>query len=115
MGVPGSSSEWAGQTGCQQIAQLVQQPPYCSHQWCTRSLFPECSMVYKARRQTKLHIRYIWPGPLLIWLEKRLRGIPLYTMDMFNGPTTNETCKVEAYVDDVKPAFTSLAEFELIH
>ena len=36
--------------------------------------------------------------PLLIWLEKRLRGIPIYTMDMFNAPTTTETFKVEAYV-----------------
>ena len=52
--------------------------------------------------------------PLLIWLEKRLRGIPIYTMDMFNAPTTTETFKVEAYVDDVKPAITSLAEFELV-
>ena len=52
--------------------------------------------------------------PLLNWLEKRLRGIPIYTMDMFNAPTTSETFKVEAYVDDVKPAITSLAEFELV-
>ena len=52
--------------------------------------------------------------PLLIWLEKRLTGIPIYTMDMFNAPTTTETFKVEAYVDDVKPAITSLAEFELV-
>ena len=52
--------------------------------------------------------------PLLNWLENRLRGIPIYTMDMFNAPTTSETFKVEAYVDDVKPAITSLAEFELV-
>ena len=52
--------------------------------------------------------------PLLNWLEKRLKGIPIYTMDMFNAPTTSETFKVEAYVDDVKPAITSLAEFELV-
>ena len=29
-------------------------------------------------------------------------------------PTTTETFKVEAYVDDVKPAFTSLADFGLV-
>ena len=35
-------------------------------------------------------------------------------MDMFNAPSTTETFKVEAYIDDVKPAITSLAEFELV-
>ena len=63
MGVPGSSSEGAGQTGSQPTAQPVQQPPHCgSHQWSTRSLFPEHSVVYQARRQTKLHILHIWTG-----------------------------------------------------
>ena len=66
-------------------------------------------MVYQARRQTKLHILHIGLDPLLIWFEKRLWGITIYTMDMCNAPTTTETFKVEACVDDVKPAFTSLA------
>ena len=35
-------------------------------------------------------------------------------MDVFNAPITTETCKVGAYVDDVKPGITSLAEFDLV-
>ena len=35
-------------------------------------------------------------------------------MDIFNAPTTTETYKVMAYVDDVKPAITSLDEFSLV-
>ena len=46
--------------------------------------------------------------PLLDWLENRLKGIPIYTMDIFNAPSTTETYKVMAYVDDVKPGITSL-------
>ena len=52
--------------------------------------------------------------PLLDWLEKRLKGIPIYTMDIFNAPTSTETYKVMAYVDDVKPGITSLEEFSLV-
>ena len=52
--------------------------------------------------------------PLLDWLEKRLKGIPIYTMDIFNAPSTTETYKVMAYVDDVKPGITSLEEFSLV-
>ena len=33
---------------------------------------------------------------------------------MFNAPITTETCKAGAYVDDVKPGITSLAEFDLV-
>ena len=51
-------------SGCQQIAQLVQQPPHCcNHQWVARSLFPEHLVVYQARRQTKFHVLHIWTGP----------------------------------------------------
>ena len=72
-------------------------------------LFPDHSVVYQARRQTKLYVLHIYGlDPLLIWLEKILRGIPIYTMDMFNAPPTTETVKVEVYVDDFKPAITSL-------
>lgn len=35
-------------------------------------------------------------------------------MDMFNAPTNTATFKVEAHVDDVKPATAFLAEFELV-
>ena len=52
--------------------------------------------------------------PLLDWLENRLKGIPIYTMDIFNAPSTTETYKVMAYVDDVKPGITSLEEFSLV-
>ena len=51
--------------------------------------------------------------PLLDWLEKRLRGIPIYTMDIFNAPTTTKKYKVMAYVDDVKPGITSVEKFSL--
>ena len=46
--------------------------------------------------------------PLLDWLENRLKAIPIYTMDIFNAPSTTETYKVMVYVDDVKPGITSL-------
>ena len=52
--------------------------------------------------------------PLLDWLERRLRGIPIYTMNIFSAPTTTELYKVLAYVDDVKPGITSLEEFTLV-
>ena len=35
-------------------------------------------------------------------------------MDIFNAPTSTETYKVMAYVDDVKPGITSLEEFSLV-
>ena len=35
-------------------------------------------------------------------------------MDIFNASTTTETYKVMAYVDDVKPAITSLDKFSLV-
>ena len=35
-------------------------------------------------------------------------------MDRFNAALTTKTFKVEAYVDDVKLAITSLTEFKLV-
>ena len=69
--------------------------------------------IWQGDRPSSMFFEY-GLDPLLNWLENRLRGIPIYTMDMFNAPTTSETFKVEAYVDDVKPAITSLAEFKLV-
>ena len=60
--------------------------------------------------------------PHLTWLDSRLKGIPIYSCPI-SGPVlsheqfplyTSETYRVIGYIDDVKPAVTSLAEFSLI-
>ena len=59
--------------------------------------------------------------PHLAWLDKRLRGIPIFQMPA-PGPvlqaetfplTISETYKLIG-IDDVKPAITSMAEFSLV-
>ena len=52
--------------------------------------------------------------PHLDWLNNRLRGIPIYTMNFFSPGTTTEMYKMIAYVDDVKPSITSMEEFSLV-
>ena len=60
--------------------------------------------------------------PHLSWLERRLRGIPIYTMPVAGPvldkeafpPTVTETYKVFGYIDDVKPAITAMSEFSLV-
>ena len=60
--------------------------------------------------------------PHLAWLERRLRGIPIYSMPAA-GPvqdkepfplTITETYRVIGYIDDVKPAITAMNEFSLV-
>ena len=61
--------------------------------------------------------------PLLTYLEKRLQGILIYSLPV-HGPVLHgqggllpplETrYKVEGYLDDCKPAITSMAEFQLV-
>ena len=60
--------------------------------------------------------------PHLAWLEKRLRGIPIYSMPAA-GPVLErepfplvivELYKVVGYIDDVKPAITAMDEFALV-
>ena len=60
--------------------------------------------------------------PLLIYLEKRLTGIPICSLPT-SGPSlidgtipqpTTERYTVFGYADDVKPAVTTMAEFELV-
>ena len=60
--------------------------------------------------------------PHLTWLDNRLRGISIYSMPAA-GPTLHkdpfpisitETYKVVGYIDDVKPAITTMAEFTLV-
>ena len=63
--------------------------------------------------------------PHLTWLDKRLKGIPIYKQPA-QGPllqgqirqlqplVVQETYKVIGYVDDVKPSITSMSEFILI-
>ena len=62
--------------------------------------------------------------PLLIYLEKRLRGIPITSLPVL-GPTmsqeisptmepTKQEFKLIAYADDVKPAITCMEEFLLV-
>ena len=60
--------------------------------------------------------------PHLVWLDKRLRGIPIYRMPA-SGPlpeanqsplTVTEFFRLIGYIDDVKPAITTMAEFSLV-
>ena len=60
--------------------------------------------------------------PHLTWLDSRLRGIDIYRMPVA-GPTLtsesfpitiSETYRVLGYIDDVKPAITSMNEFILV-
>ena len=60
--------------------------------------------------------------PHLDWLFRRLRGIPIYSMPAA-GPVLErepfplshtETYRLIGYIDDVKPAITSMAEFSLV-
>ena len=52
--------------------------------------------------------------PHLDWLEKRLRGIPIYTSKFLSPSTSTDVYKLMAYIDDVKPIVTSMQEFKLI-
>ena len=60
--------------------------------------------------------------PLLSYLDKRLMGIPIYSTPTLGPvlptspplPDTQETFRLIAYVDDVKPAITSMQEFLLV-
>ena len=60
--------------------------------------------------------------PHLLWLFKRLHGIPIYRMPA-QGPalqhetapvTISESYKVIGYIDDVKPAITSMSEITMV-
>ena len=60
--------------------------------------------------------------PHLVWLEMRLRGIPIYRQLSF-GPALPgkeselelaESYKVIGYIDDIKPAITSMFKFTLV-
>ena len=60
--------------------------------------------------------------PHLLWLDNRLKGIDIYSQPVL-GPaiqgeqfpiTLTENFKVVGYIDDVKPAITSLSEFSLV-
>jgi hypothetical protein len=50
----------------------------------------------------------------LNWLERRLKGIPIYTKNLFTASSSTECYKVIAYVYDVKPTITSTEEFSLV-
>ena len=60
--------------------------------------------------------------PLISYLDKRLMGIPIYSTPTLGPvlptspplPDTQETFRLIAYVDDVKPAITSMQEFLLV-
>ena len=52
--------------------------------------------------------------PHLDWLERRLRGITIYQSNFFSPTTSKETYKLMAYVDDIKPAITSMQEFSTV-
>ena len=62
--------------------------------------------------------------PLLVYLEKRLTGIPIVSLPMCGPveegspqpalPPLQQRYKVVAYADDVKPSITSMEEFHLV-
>ena len=60
--------------------------------------------------------------PLLVYLENRLTGIPIVSLPTIGPCLENgvrpepamEKYKVRGYADDVKPAVTNMAEFELV-
>ena len=62
--------------------------------------------------------------PLLVYLEKRLAGIPITSIPVYGPEAENAVCptlphiqqkyKVVAYADDVKPSITSMQEFHLV-
>ena len=60
--------------------------------------------------------------PHLVWLDCRLKGIDIYNIPISGPvlpfskfpPILSETFRVIGYIDDVKPAITSLAEFLLV-
>ena len=60
--------------------------------------------------------------PLLIYLEKRLTGIPITSLPVLgpslentpNPPPLHQSYKVVAYADDVKPSICSMQEFFLV-
>ena len=69
-----------------------------------------------------MHLFSYGIDPLLCYLEKRLRGILIYSLPV-QGPVlhgeppikpTEERYKVIGYADDVKPAITSMEKFRLV-
>ena len=60
--------------------------------------------------------------PHLVWLERRLKGIPLYRQPVqgpllpehFGQLCAQEDYKVIGYIDDIKPAITSMHEFTVV-
>ena len=61
--------------------------------------------------------------PLLSYLEKRLTGIPIHSLPVAGPPVQGQQgplpplvqrYKVQGYLDDCKPAITSMAEFYLV-
>ena len=62
--------------------------------------------------------------PLLLYLEKRLRGIPISSLPVLGPTQQHETSatmppvtqkyKLVAYADDVKPAISTMEEFYLV-
>ena len=60
--------------------------------------------------------------PHLVWLDRRLKGIPIYRMQAAGPlPETNrspltitESFRLIGYIDDVKPAITMMSEFTLV-
>ena len=61
--------------------------------------------------------------PLLVYLEKRLQGIPIYSLPVHGPvlqgqavplPPLETRYRVLGYLDDCKPAITTMAEFQLV-
>ena len=59
--------------------------------------------------------------PLLVYLEKRLQGILIHSLPVHGPalqgqalPPIETRYKVQGYLDDCKPAITSMAEYQLV-
>ena len=76
-------------------------------------------------RQGDLHSMHLFSygiDPLLTYLEKRLQGILISSLSVLGPvlpdqpslPPLEERYKVIGYADDVKPAITSIQEFQLV-
>ena len=60
--------------------------------------------------------------PLLAWLSKRLQGIPVLNIPIQGPvlqtdnfpPSISESFKVIGYIDDIKPAITTMSEISLV-
>ena len=84
-------------------------------------MFYQQEVVHEARGSTTVYWFCYGIDPLVCFLEKRLRGISIYSTPAYGPcqsdlkpPVIEESYKLIAYVDDLKPAITAEDEFLLV-